>query len=525
MSTRAVLSDVSSHGETEQPRGTLPDVKHGNADRLVDSAWLICLFAIVAAFCVRPRHSADEDLWWHLRTGAWILQHRVAPIEDVFGSSTSGKPWIAYTWLFDVLVAKLFDGGGLRSILGLTTLLTIGFVASVVLLLSRHGRMLRAIGMAVLVAVATAPLITPRPWLFTCIFFVLELYFLMQARERCNAGWLLPVVPLLALWANVHIQFIYGLGVIGLFALERPIASLMNWPITEGQLRSRWLWAVLAAAGLATLLNPYGWRLYSVVAQYATQAAPLQYIQEMQPMQFRSAPDWTVLFLACWAPFALAGSKQKSALMLCLLVVSIWFGFRTGRDVWFPAVISALAIVSSNEGAGPVRRRVSVISWSIAVPVTLALAFGLVNSEASSPKILQKDVDTRFPEGAVSYIRENNMQGPLYNSFGWGGYLMWLLPRMPVSIDGRANLYGDARLIRSTETLRANRNWSSDPELMAANTIILERDCPLVSVLRSDSRFRMVYDDEVASVFQRLRGTEPLARPKRLHAPDVIPLL
>src|SRR4051794_41153418 len=66
---------------------------------LVECGWLICLFAIVAAFCVRPTHSADEDLWWHLRIGTWILQHGVAPTQDFFGSPTAGQPWIAYTWL------------------------------------------------------------------------------------------------------------------------------------------------------------------------------------------------------------------------------------------------------------------------------------------------------------------------------------------------------------------------------------------------------------------------------------------
>lgn len=508
MNTVVELTGVNLPGEIEQSRATVPRPQSGRLNQIIEGGWLICLFAVVAGFCVRPGHSADEDLWWHLRTGAWILQHRVAPIQDVFASSTFGKPWIAYTWLFDVLVAKLFDAGGLKFILALTTLLTIGFLACLVLLLSRHGRMFRAMALSALVVVATAPLVTPRPWLFTCIFFVLELYFLMHARERCRAVWLLPLLPLFALWANVHIQFIYGLGIIALFALERPIASLLKWPIREGQLRSRWFWASMAAAGLATMLNPYGWRLYSVVVQYATQTAPLHYIEEMQAMQFRSASDWTVLVLVCWALFALAGSKQRSALMLSLLAVSIWFGFRTGRDAWFPAVIAALVLVSPSEGASPGQRRVPVISWSIAVPVAVALVLGLLTSETVSPKALQKVVEQRFPERAVAYIREHRMRTPLYNSFGWGGYLMWRLPSMPVSIDGRANLYGDARLIRFTESWSGRASWSSDPELMKAKTILLERDCPLASILRSDSRYRMVYDDDVASVFEPLPRDE-----------------
>jgi hypothetical protein len=44
---------------------------------------------------------------------------------------------------------------------------------------------------------------------------------------------------------------------------------------------------------------------------------------------------------------------------------------------------------------------------------------------------------------------------------------------------------------------------------MSANTILLESDCGLASVLRSDKRFRLLYDDGLASVFQRMRIPDP----------------
>src|SRR5436190_21749859 len=45
----------------------------------------------------------DPDIWWHLRTGQWIVEHATVPTTDLFSSYGIGKPWIAYSWLFEVL--------------------------------------------------------------------------------------------------------------------------------------------------------------------------------------------------------------------------------------------------------------------------------------------------------------------------------------------------------------------------------------------------------------------------------------
>lgn len=472
--------------------------------KYIDALWLICLLGIVAAKAIRPALALDEDLWWHIRTGDWILKHAAVPIHDAFSHALVGKPYIAYTWLFDVLVSKVYNAWGLHGILTLTTFLTVSFVAALVFLFSRYGRMLRAIALAALVFSASSAIVTPRPWLFTCIFFVFELYLLLQARERGRAAWLLPLVPLFILWANTHIQFVYGLGVIGIFCLEAPLAALLKWPSTA-KLRSWWYWAILGASTLGTLLNPYGWRLYTVVVQYATEKVALQVINEMQAMQFRNVSDWAALFLVCCALFIIGSSRKKCPLMMSLLVVSLWFGFRTSRDVWFLAIASALVIAQSS---GPVEaglRKVRRAQWAIALPISAALAFAVLSSAGVSPKALQEAASKRFPVQASAYIESHHLPGPLYNPYGWGGYLIWRLPKMPVSIDGRADLYGDKALSRYVKTYLGARGWDSDPELMKANTILLGRDCALASILRVDPRFRMVYDDKVASVFERLR--------------------
>src|SRR5579859_5275055 len=118
---------------------------------LVDALLLICLLAIVAAKCIIPGASIDQDYWWHARTGDWILEHRAVPMQDFFSTYTSGAPLIAYSWLFDVLSAWVYNHWSFHGVLTMTTLLTLSFVAAVVLLLSQYGRMVRALALASLV--------------------------------------------------------------------------------------------------------------------------------------------------------------------------------------------------------------------------------------------------------------------------------------------------------------------------------------------------------------------------------------
>jgi hypothetical protein len=119
---------------------------------------------------------------------------------------------------------------------------------------------------------------------------------------------------------------------------------------------------------------------------------------------------------------------------------------------------------------------------------------------------LQKFVERRFPVGAVNFVKQNRFPGPLYNHFDWGGYLIWSLPELPVSMDGRMNVHGDPRIIRSLGTWAGNPGWDLDPELANARLVIAELGRPLTSHLRRDPRFRLVYEDNRAAVFVSTGG-------------------
>src|SRR5205814_6266809 len=74
---------------------------------------------------------SDADIWWHLRTGEWVLDHRTVPATDPFSSYGLGKPWVAYSWLFGVSVYTLYSWLGLAGIILCRTILLLTVAVAV----------------------------------------------------------------------------------------------------------------------------------------------------------------------------------------------------------------------------------------------------------------------------------------------------------------------------------------------------------------------------------------------------------
>jgi hypothetical protein len=170
-------------------------------------------------------------------------------------------------------------------------------------------------------------------------------------------------------------------------------------------------------------------------------------------------------------------------------------GFRS------PSAILALgSALRSKAPAAPAQSR---RTYWLALPLTAAVTLCVLTlAPRFSDSALDKAIEKRFPAKASAYIESHGLQGPIFNPCGWGGYLIWRLPNMPVSIEGRANLY-EATLAATSNTVGGAKNWSQDADVRRAKTILLDQGGPLATVLRCDPHYHLLYEDSVAAVFQR----------------------
>ena len=471
----------------------------GRTDYIAQTIVTAVLFATPALMCVHGGVVADADVWWHLRTGQWMVEHHALPRVDIFSAANAGKPWAPYSWLFELMIYGLFQKLGLAGIVGFSSAMVVAITVALQHLVKR---LQSDFSLIALLTFATCycleHLYTPRPWLFTILFFVLELDILMHARKTGQTRELAWLPVIFALWSNLHIQFVDGLLVMVL-ALAEAIGS--RWSVGEKtRLRAHWLAAAFAGSVLATMLNPFGWHIYRVAYDLAAQPGVLNKINELQSIRFRDFSDFLLLFLTLGAAAALGWSRRFRVFETGMIIFAAFVSFRSQRDLWVMAMVAAAILASTIPGREGSALRLpwfaaagAVAAASLAVLVGFLLMYG-------NKTLLQAQIADNLPQRAVENIKAHGYTGPLYNDFDWGGYLIWAL-RLPVSIDGRAAFYGDDAIDRSMATWNAQPDWISDPQLKSAGLVIGPAKAPLTQVLRTDPHFQLAYEDKIAAVF------------------------
>jgi hypothetical protein len=260
------------------------------------------------------------------------------------------------------------------------------------------------------------------------------------------------------------------------------------------------LLALFCLCTLATLVNPYQVRVYGVVWEYATQPWPYTFLTELHAPHFRDLSEWAMLLLFGLAAVSLGRQRGWGAFEALLLAGSAVLGFRCRRDSWV-LVFASTAILCRDPGLVAGQALVDRFRWTwgrfaLVGGLVAGLVLFLGYSEQLTEENLNALVADQYPAAAVRWVAEKGVPGPLYNDFNWGGYLIWELHRkgveMPVAIDGRTNLHGDKHLERFFKTWNGKPGWEQDPELSAADIVILPEESPLASLLQRDPRFEFI---------------------------------
>jgi hypothetical protein len=458
----------------------------------------------------------DLDIWWHLKVGDWIIQHRAIPHNGLFSWTAADRPWTAYSWGYEILISRAYAWFGLLGIGIYGTLLTLGVAYFIYWTLRRlSGRFWLACLLAVITCSAFLFNLMPRPVFFSMMLFCVTLTLVLEA-NRTGRAQLLYWLPLIfLLWANLHIQFIYGLFLIGLLTAVTVVQRLAArfgftpaWLLLP-KLPAAALAGVFGACVIATCIGPNSYHLYQVILQYSRAKVPYRMIMELQPLNFRAGSHYVQLLLMAFAFFAVGRQSKVDVFKLALLAVASVIAFRTMRDAWFICIPAAACIADTlaNEAESEPKE-----TWlqKLAVGAVVALALLLFAGSADfNTRGLDRAINGFLPVNAVNYLRKHPAPGPLYNTLDWGGFLTWYMPDHPVAIDGRTDLYGDKLDEQFFTTANGAPSYVDDPYLNQAGVVILQKSNNLVSILQADSRFQLVYEDQLAAVFIRSHQPSP----------------
>jgi len=162
------------------------------------------LFFGLLAMTARP--AVDPDLWWHLRTGQWIMETGHIPHVDPFSFTRAGNPWVAHEWLSEVTFYEIWKYSGEAGLIIFSAIVTTaGFM---LLYLRSLGKASWTAAVVTLGALASAPTWGVRPQMFTFALASLLLWLLESGGEKpCLLLW---IPPLFLLWLNLHAGFAFG---------------------------------------------------------------------------------------------------------------------------------------------------------------------------------------------------------------------------------------------------------------------------------------------------------------------------
>jgi len=472
---------------------------------------LIALYSYTALRLIRNFSVTDPDIWWHMATGRWILQHHALPVNDPFSTYGATRPWLVYSWAFDLGVQTLFARFGLVGIFLLQVAVhVLVAVALYHLVKSLLPNFWGAVALTAVSLHAISFIYAPRPGMATVLFTIVELHILLAVRrgEGFKKLWLLPFI--FVAWANIHIQFLYGLGLLGVFACEPVVMRVFKLASDEDTgsafVRAKYFWGALGACLLATFVNPYGPRLYATVIEYMRQPKAYSLVMELKAMTFRQPEHYVAAFLALFAAMAIGWRRERRPLWPILLAIAAFVAFRSVKEIWFLSVIAGCAIADGWAPLECVRERSAAAReiWRnrlfVGAGVLALLLLAYRHYDVSNDWIAMQ-VAGSFPEAPVAYIEKHHLPGPLYNDFTWGGYLIWRVPYLRVANDGRTNVHGDARVEQDWNVWSGKPGWDSGPELSAANLIVANKKYALTELLKRDARFRLVFEDKDAAVF------------------------
>ena len=428
----------------------------------------------------------QSDTWWLLRAGQDIWRTHSIPVVDAYSHTARGLYWPNHEWLTEAVFYPLFRLGGLP----LVTALCAGLIVSAWTVSWRLCEPLfevRFLPFAVSLASASAAWAV-RPQAFTMLAFVVTCWLLVSRRYF----WL----PLLMLvWANLH-----GAVALGLVAVAAAaVASLVS------ERRVPW---TLGVVGLlcfaATCLTPLGLRLWTFIPESMARSSVNKLI-EWQPPDF-SVFNWPFWMLAIAVPLAAIWWRRKldhrTLTMVVIAIAVLPLAARAMRNVaiYLLVAVPALTALAAPRPARPPRalrgERERVNAALLLICGLAAAAIVISLWRLPSRKLGWEPISAR----AVEAI--DRCDGPLYNTYGDGGVLIWFTPRKPVFIDNRQDPY-PMDLLRANHALEFDAKYESVFAQYGITCAAVTPGSPLERRLRQDAAWSATFADSQWAVFAK----------------------
>jgi hypothetical protein len=450
---------------------------------------------LVAILLLGITRIVEHDVPWLLRAGDTLLARRSLPRVDPF-SYTSDIPWLNHEWLSEIVLALSYRAAGFVGV-GLVQGMAAAACAGILLwILPRRGLAWVALALWML---GTRDLLAPRAEIVS-LPLAAAVYFLALRDLEQPSRMLFLAWPLQLVWTQLHGGNPVGVGILAL-------AAVMGG--REGLARRA---LVAAGAAALTCAGPYGWHVHEHLLNAGSSMGLVREWQPLWTLPFGDAPTVVALVLVVLGIFGLLVERfapeprtaqpspatrrvlrMQAAAMVLFVVLALLYA-RFLREALLFAVPPAGLLLARI----PLAR-----SLRLALPFVILAAIPLATNARAGTGL----EPNRFPEQAVAFLQRTQPPGPMFNSYNFGGYLIFAYPEQKVFIDGRAfTVYSRGfiddlvRLYQQPERFDALEDKWGFRLAVLANTDVT-RD--LITHLVTSGHWKLAYRDDQAYIFTR----------------------
>jgi len=500
----------------------------------LDTHRLMALILFVAVFAMAARAPADTDTWWHLQAGRVTLENGRILQTDVFSHTRQGQPWVNHSWLSQVILYLLFHGFRYFG-LGLfqTLLVTLTFAC---VYAQMEGDVFTRAFIVVLAAATSAVVWIARPQLLSLLLTAVLCYLLhLYKRRGVNRLWLIP--PLFALWVNLHAGYALGFIVLVGFVAGEALNNLLAWiSPPEGETGDEPRDPIVSWRGiglvvlvslisvLCLVLNPNTTRMWVYYLDTVRIGVLQDFIQEWRSPDFHPLYTHPFIWLLLATLAAVGLSRRRiDGSDLALVAGFAYASLLAGRNMG-PFALVAAPVLSRHthtilqrwgraarargwlrpprRASRPPSAGMAVVNWLL-----LALVIAAAGVKAYLPLRTEFNLENErrtLPVEAIEWIQEERPQGPMFNSYNWGGYLIWRLwPDYLVFVDGRTDLFGDELLSQYLEVQFARPGFQEVLDEYGVNFVLTEAQGFTDNFLALDDSWTRAYSDDVATIYVR----------------------
>lgn len=463
------------------------------------------LFILVIVFLMWLTPSylfGDGSTGWHLAVGDYVLKHGV-PHQDIISSTFPNQTWVAYQWLWDAFTAVIvnLNSGDLNL---LAVCMSCMIAALMMLLYGRCRKEGASFPLALLLiplgCIVAAVHFLARPVVFNfygVYFFAIWLEDYWRGALSAKK-FILRMTLFMLVWVNTHPGFMLGIAMCGLYAGCAVLAWFVSMKSDLSSVylsRIKVLGATAVALVAETFANPYGYKLHQYIKEnwfgnWSISGSTHEYMQPNFRGEFQPFCLEILIFLFV---FGLAVSKARLSVPRILMsIVFIHLSLTAVRNM--PLVVMVLlpviAQLYSSIQLGPfVTSSERRFWWSdvlekwnklhrgyteneflcskhaLSLIVFLVLsALALNHGQFFNSKVFNCNWNPQNkPTKTLEYLVEQVKSGTLDSSRGfnydnWGGYIKYKTG-FPVTIDDRADFYGERFILRYTIVLLGQPGW------------------------------------------------------------------